>query len=432
MHAGAQPAQPDPGRIAAVDALRGLVVLVLVPHVYGAFGLHEMARLHPDSGPWAALANQATHVPWEGAALWDLVMPLFVFVVGVAMALSVDRRRAAGATTWSLLAHAALRSLMLIVLGLLLVAPRRTLFDALMPYALLATGLPWSRWFGGGSARRAAWLDLGLPALVLGAVVAWMVTHVERLGGYDFNQILSQLGLAYLPALLLMGRGLRTPLVHALLVLAGWAVAFMLHPSQGAPWAQGDNPAAAFDVWLFALLPRAEPYVINEHGYHTLLFVPLVATMLLGVACGRLLRQRAGALRSLVVPLAAAGAAAWVAGAWLLTAIGIPLVKSIWTPSWAVFSGGVCLMALAAVLAGTRQALAGPVLRALAVLGSNALLLYVIAYLDRWRITGAAARLFGEALTGSALAPLLNSLLVLAVLWAFAWLLDRSRIHVRF
>ena len=154
MNSGGSPA--GEGRLASVDALRGLVVLVLVPHVYGAFGLHEMARLHPDSMIWSALARQATHVAWAGAALWDLVMPLFVFVVGIAMALSVDRRRAAGASTPSVIGHAALRSLMLIALGLLLVAPHRTLFEAGLPYLLLATGLPWSRWLGRGSSRRAA------------------------------------------------------------------------------------------------------------------------------------------------------------------------------------------------------------------------------------------------------------------------------------
>jgi predicted acyltransferase len=88
-------APPPVPRIAAVDALRGLAILLLVPDVYGGFSFYIMARQQPDSVQWSALATQFTHVAWRGVALWDLIMPVFVFVVGVSMALSGERNTVA-------------------------------------------------------------------------------------------------------------------------------------------------------------------------------------------------------------------------------------------------------------------------------------------------------------------------------------------------
>jgi predicted acyltransferase len=438
-------------RIVAIDVLRGLVIFVLIPDVYGGFSFYEMAKREPDSALWAALAGQMTHVDWSGVALWDMIMPVFVFLVGVSLALSVDRRRRAGESAARLGAAAALRSAALIVLGLaVLIQPTASLFEVLLPYLVLATGLPWSRWFDRWAASanrlRTLTLDLLVPAGVVGGAAGWIALHTDRLGDYDLNQILVQLGLAYWPAFLLAGRGLRAPALRAVLILVAWAAAFMLYtPPAGieplgevyhgvmAHWNNGTNVAAAFDRWWLNVLPRAVPHLPHPHGYHTLQFVPLVAQMLAGVVVGRMIdaepQQRAVALR-----LAVGGAAGLVLSG-LLSVTLIPLVKSLWTPSWAIFSTSICLLVLAALMLATerpqRSWLGGWLVQGVAALGGNAILLYVITIRDKWRLVLGWEGLLGAAMTSSTLRPVWTSVLVLVSLWFIAWALHRARIQLR-
>ena len=72
-------------RLLSLDVLRGadmFLLTVIGPLVWaldGAFGL-------PD-----AVLFQFTH-PWEGFTLWDIIMPLFLFMCGAAIPLSLERR----------------------------------------------------------------------------------------------------------------------------------------------------------------------------------------------------------------------------------------------------------------------------------------------------------------------------------------------------
>jgi len=133
-------------RITAVDVMRGGVVLLLVPDIAGGFSFYAMARQHPTEPAWTLLADLFSHVAWAGVTPWDLVMPAFVFLVGVSLALSVERRRQDGDSNVLLLAHALLRSTTLVALGMLLTVKPVSHVDEALPYLLLACALPWSRW----------------------------------------------------------------------------------------------------------------------------------------------------------------------------------------------------------------------------------------------------------------------------------------------
>src|SRR5690606_4066290 len=65
----------------------------------------------------AFIARQLEHVPWEGLRFYDLIFPLFVFIVGVSMVFSLGRSIATsgkGVTYRKVLR----RSLLLFLLGL--------------------------------------------------------------------------------------------------------------------------------------------------------------------------------------------------------------------------------------------------------------------------------------------------------------------------
>jgi predicted acyltransferase len=111
-----------------------------------------------------------------------------------------------------------------------------------------------------------------------------------------------------------------------------------------AHWDKNSNLAAAADVWFLNLFPREKPFVFNGGGYQTLSFVPSLATMIFGLLAGGLLRSGKSS-RDKLRWLLGAGLAGIAVG-WLLGIAGIcPVVKRIWTPSWALVSGGwVCLL----------------------------------------------------------------------------------------
>src|SRR6185295_11197067 len=94
-------------RLVSLDTFRGLVMLLMASDGL-RFG--EVAQHYPDSRIWQFLARQSDHVRWQGCTLWDLIMPAFLFMVGVALPFSIaSRRRGQGSAR--LFAHAVWRSL---------------------------------------------------------------------------------------------------------------------------------------------------------------------------------------------------------------------------------------------------------------------------------------------------------------------------------
>ncbi|MCC6234623.1 MAG: DUF5009 domain-containing protein, partial [Verrucomicrobiales bacterium] len=71
-------------RLMSLDALRGFDMMWIV----GADALgHAMTKV--EAGPVvAALATQLDHVAWAGFRFYDLIFPLFVFMIGVAITFS--------------------------------------------------------------------------------------------------------------------------------------------------------------------------------------------------------------------------------------------------------------------------------------------------------------------------------------------------------
>ena len=95
-------AAPATARLASIDLLRGLTIgfMILVNNNGGeqAFGIFK-------------------HADWNGFTPTDLVFPMFLFLVGVSIAVSTPARLQGGASRASLLAHAVRRSAILFLLG---------------------------------------------------------------------------------------------------------------------------------------------------------------------------------------------------------------------------------------------------------------------------------------------------------------------------
>jgi predicted acyltransferase len=135
--------------------------------------------------------------------------------------------------------------------------------------------------------------------------------------------------------------------------------------------------------------------------------------------------------------LIACGLLALAAG-WLLNETGLcPVVKRIWTPSWAIFSTGWTLL----LLAGFYCIIDLWGLRAWAflgiVVGMNSIAIYMMKYLiDDW-IVATARTHFGQelfSLFGSIdekWIPVMQSGFALLVMWLICYWMYRRRIFLR-
>jgi heparan-alpha-glucosaminide N-acetyltransferase len=377
-----QPARTIPQAITrniAIDTYRGLVMLLMMAEV---LQLSRVSRAFPGNAFWSFLAYHQTHVDWAGCSLHDTIQPGFSFLVGVALPFSIAARLAKGGSFGSMFGHALWRSFLLIALGIFL-------------------------------------RSMHSPQTY-----------------FTFEDTLTQIGLGY-PFLFLLGfRPPRWQWIALAAILFGYWLAWALYPAASpgflAHWNKDANFGNVFDQWFLNLFPRTKPFVANSGGYLTLSFIPTLGTMILGLAAGRWLRASAPSIP--MRRLLGAGAVGIASGLLLHVAGICPIVKRIWTPSWTLFSGGLCFLFLAAFcwiveIKGYRK-WAFP----LVVIGMNSIAAYLIAHLwerfiiDSFRIHG-VARAF-QAL-GTGLEPLLRGIAVLAAYWLILFWMYRRKLFLR-
>ena len=387
-----------PGRLASIDAYRGFVMLLMMAEV---LHLRGVAAAHPGSVLWSVLSHHQEHVEWIGCSLHDLIQPSFSLLVGVALPFSLASRAARGQSRARLIAHAAWRAVVLVALGIFLRS-----------------------------------------------------VNSERTN-FTFEDTLTQIGLGYLPLFILGLRPVREQWIALGVILTVYWAAFAVYPAPSAGfdyravfvppdwphlmtgfaahWNKNSNLAWAFDRWFLNLFPRSTPFVANAGGYATLSFIPTLATMILGLIAGGVLRSErpARAKPAWLVTAGLVSLALGYAAGWL----GIcPVVKRIWTPSWVLFSGGWCFLMLAAfyVVIDFRgwKAWSFP----LVVIGMNSIAAYCMSGLLKSFIvhnlkTHLGPDSFGAF--GPAHEPLVLGAAVLLVLWLVLFGMYRQRIFVR-
>src|SRR5208282_3047595 len=100
-------------RLMSVDALRGFDMFWIIGADSLVYALNRMSK----SAPTEFLAGQLEHAEWAGFHFYDLIFPLFVFIVGVSLVFSltktIEREGRAGA-----LARVFRRGVLLFVIGL--------------------------------------------------------------------------------------------------------------------------------------------------------------------------------------------------------------------------------------------------------------------------------------------------------------------------
>lgn len=375
------------------------------------FGIAQMAAAHPGS-VWEFIKPQFAHQDWQGCSLWDLIQPSFMFMVGMAVPFSYAKRREHGQSFFGMAWHALSRSVLLVALGVML-------------------------------ATRSG----------------------DKHTVFLFTNVLAQIGLGYFVLFLLSRMGWEYIMSGIILILAGYTWFFINHPLPtpqelaaiagmkdsahgvlpgfAGHWNIHTNAAAAFDRWWLNLLPQAQPYHHTNGGYQTLNCIPALATMLGGALTGGFLMNSRKTDKGRCATLLVTGILLVVAGTALdlkiLPVVGaqldqytlLPVVKRIWTPSWAVLSGGWVLILLSffywlVEILGMRR-LVFP----LVVVGMNSIVIYLLHSLCAGWITENLHKHLPETAFPAYWTPVIERCGVLFVLWLICWWLYKQKAFIK-
>ena len=328
-------------------------------------------------GSWDAVYPPLLHAAWHGWTFTDLIFPSFLWIAGVSMTLSFARRAERGDDRRLLLLHALRRAAIIFALGLLL--------NGFPGYNLATLRIP-------GVLQRIA-------VCYLAAAAIFLYTRVH-------GQIAWTAGLLALYAALMK---------------------FVPVPGYGPGVLDANgNFAQYIDSLLLTGHMWSRTKTWDPEGIVST--IPAIATVLLGVLAGHLLRARKTAwffLTGALLVLAGLALDPWM-----------PINKNLWTVSYTLFAAGIAFIAfglsywLIDVLG--RRAWAHP----FTVFGMNALAIYVAA--------GVLARLLGllhiqpwlflhvfTPLASPKSASLLYALAFVAVMYLAAWSLYRRRWFIR-
>ena len=112
-HPVAAPVGPEvTRRIMSLDALRGFDMFWIIGADYLAYALDHMSKR-----PWTQfLAYQLEHAKWQGFHAYDLIFPLFLFIVGVSLVFSLSKTKASGHA--AVLTRIFRRSILIFLLGI--------------------------------------------------------------------------------------------------------------------------------------------------------------------------------------------------------------------------------------------------------------------------------------------------------------------------
>jgi predicted acyltransferase len=359
-------------RLASIDALRGFDMFWLLQDETGLM-LALAALLHL---PYQdVLAKQLDHTPWIGITAWDMIAPLFLFIVGLTLPLSLESRRKRGESDGKIVSHILRRTVVLILLGLVYNGILQMQF-ADFRY----TGV--------------------LQRIALSYVFAALITFFCKTRGQIAWTVALLLGYWAIMALIPVpgfGRNVMTPQGN----LEGYIDRLFL-PGKFCCYIFGDN-----------------------EGY--LSTIPSIATVMLGVLSSYLLKfRRSDQWKTMA--LLAGGVASILLG--LLWSIWFPIITRLWTSSYTLLCNGVCMILFAAFfwvidVKGYKKWAFFFI-----VIGLNPLLIYVLQEIIDFKGIGLGF-LGGIANHAGAQQLLITAIGTVAAKWLFLYFLYRQKIFIK-
>ncbi len=282
---------PLSGRVASLDALRGFSMFWII-------GADAIARSMPavkDTLVTRFLASQFEHRPWAGFTFYDLIFPLFFFVIGAVMPFSLLKRAEKGDRRKHLYFRVIRRSLILILLG-----------------------------------------------LIAGGVLEFDFVNMRWMG------VLQRIGLCYLLVSFLIlntKKKIQYGVFVAVLLLYWAALVLIPVPHFGAG---SMTPEGSLHTFIDQkVLPGRFPAAFYGPGDSLGVLSTLTAacSVLLGVFSGYWLKaERSAEIKTLGLLIGGV----LCLGIGYIWSLAFPIIKHIWTSPYVLWAGGWCLLLMAA------------------------------------------------------------------------------------
>ena len=281
-------------RLASLDILRGLDLFMLVffQPVFMAF-----ARHWSDNPVFSFLLKQFNHASWEGFTAWDLVMPLFLFMVGAAMPFSFSKYIKSKDKS-AIYKKIARRFIILFILGM--VVQGNLLSLNLMNIRIYTNTL---------------------QAIAVGYLIAaMMILHISKRW-----QII----------------------ITLLLLISYWALlTFAGDFTPDGNFAERIDRAVLGKVRDGVYYNQDGSWHFSDHYRYTWVLTSMVfgVTTMMGVFAGQIMKNGKNKLLNSEL-LLATGMILLLTG-WFLS-FQTPIIKQIWTASMTLWSGGWCFLLMA-------------------------------------------------------------------------------------
>ncbi|GGA54860.1 membrane protein [Edaphobacter acidisoli] len=359
-------------RLTSLDAFRGLTMAFMV------------LVSNPGS---LAIYRPLDHSPWHGWTITDVVFPSFLWIVGVAITLSLGKRLERGVAKRTIFAQACRRALILYLLGLLI-------------YAIPSFSFATLRWLG----------------------------------------VLQRIAICYLAgtALYLTAR-LRTQILWLCGILLAYWLAMKLIPVPG------------FGAGNFSVEGNLAHYVdrivLGRHNYAgtgtwdpegIVSTLPAIGTTIFGMIAGRMLALKK-TVTERVVWLFFLGNALLAAGVFL--ELWMPINKKLWTDSFCLFMAGMDFVIFAMFLWCLDGVKVKWRIAPLLAFGKNALAIYMVSELLSAVLYSVPAggvslheRIFHatfEGLARPATSSLMYAIAYMMLMYFLAWFMDKKQWYVK-
>jgi predicted acyltransferase len=361
--------KPATARLVSLDVFRGFIMFWIVGGGAIALGLQAVGH----NSFTDTMIYQLNHSTWEGLRFYDCIWPSFMLMVGVSIPFSYVKRSLTQ-THQQMLLHAIKRFAILMLLG----------------------GMRES-------------VSLGSPRLI------------------ELSSALQPIAVASLAAFLLVRRSWKFQAGVGALILVGYLLLLALVPVPGVgavSYGKGANLVYAVDK---ALLPHRTGDAVFLEGWGTILStVPTIATTILGLLFGGLLRSQLTAQRKMMI-IGLTGLGGLVIG--YAVSLFVPVVMKMWTTSYGILSASwACLMFLffywiVDVLGYRRWAFV------FVIIGMNALAVYLCNTVTRLdEIVGIFTK--GPAAAMGSVGPLCAALAFFAVEWSILYWMYKRKIFL--
>jgi predicted acyltransferase len=281
--------QQTPTRLLSLDALRGFDMFWIIG---GSLFMHSLSKA--TGWKWANwFSEQMHHVKWEGFHAYDLVFPLFMFMAGVAIPYAIIGKMQKGVAKKSLYYKVVKRAVILVLLGLV--------YNGVLDF----------NW-----------------------------------GEFRYASVLGQIGLAYMGAALVVlnTRTFKARLIWTVGLLLGVALVHLLIPVPGVGVPQL-TPEFSINGYVDQLLLPGQLYRTTYDPEGWLCILSAVAIVLMGTLAGEVIRSRKFKQLQQVTIIGGAGIGLVLLA--LLIAPIYPIIKSTWTSTFNLLTGGLSLLLLA-------------------------------------------------------------------------------------